>query len=110
MLSNSAELIGESYSPCLLSRLVPILEVSVAIKSSLAKASHNLVYCCNPQESRTFLLLFGIGRHQEKENLVLPEEQLSKLRSPHITSKATSSSGLAVLEEEVDFLNSDSQS
>lgn len=110
MVINSAELAGVSYSSALNSRLVPVLEVSVASQTSLAKASHSLVYCDNPQESRTFLFLFGVSGHQEKEKLVLPEEQLSKLRSPQMTSKATSSSGLAVLEEEVDFLNSDSQS
>lgn len=110
MLNNSAELVGVSYCSWLISRLVSVLEVSVAIKTFLAKVGHNLVYCDNPQESRNFLLRFGVGGHQEKEKLVLPEEQLSKLRSPQMTSKATSSSGLAVLEEEVDFLNSDSQS
>lgn len=39
-----------------------------------------------------------------------PEEQLSKFKSPQTMSNATSSSGLAVLDEEVDFRKSASHS
>lgn len=46
----------------------------------------------------------------QRQEPASPEEQLSKFKSPQTMSNATSSSGLAVLDEEVDFRKSASQS
>lgn len=62
------------------------------------------------QKRSTVCVGFRIEGKQEGKGFVSPDEQLSKLRSPQSTSNATSSSGLAVLDEEVDFLKSASQS